>query len=202
MKLIIDISEEDFEWFEKFHKVDYYHDRFNRAYTAIANSTPLTECEAEDCISRKEVDRLASKYLQEPTDNHIAFYEHFLDLPSVYPKNDKLSDGYYRREYLRDLGKDICHQICVCVHGKDGEECPCLNQTTSCLANIRVCDADKAIGKVIDRKIDELPNAYPKSDVSSCKLEDDLCDGDDWRYRMSGEDDNLEKLRCEVKDVR
>lgn len=39
-----------------------------------------------DCVSRQEVDRLACRYLKEPTDNHVAFYEDFLDLPSVTPQ--------------------------------------------------------------------------------------------------------------------
>ena len=49
---------------------------------------PTTKNDLEvDCVSRKEVDRLACRYLKEPTDDHVAFYEHFLDLPSVTPQN-------------------------------------------------------------------------------------------------------------------
>lgn len=44
----------------------------------------------------------------------------------------------------------FCHEI----HGK--EDCPCTNQTTSCLATFRVCDADRAIGRVIQDKIEQL----------------------------------------------
>lgn len=32
---------------------------------------------------------LAYRYLKEPTDNHMAFYEDFLDLPSVVPIRPK-----------------------------------------------------------------------------------------------------------------
>ena len=38
-----------------------------------------------DCVSREEVERLTRIYLKEPTDNHVAFYEELLDLPSVIP---------------------------------------------------------------------------------------------------------------------
>lgn len=40
---------------------------------------------SSDCVDRHSVDMLAYRYLKEPTDNHVAFYEHFLDLPSVTP---------------------------------------------------------------------------------------------------------------------
>ncbi len=42
-----------------------------------------------DCVDRHSVDLLACRYLKEPTDNHVAFYEHFLDLPSVTPIRPK-----------------------------------------------------------------------------------------------------------------
>lgn len=134
-----------------------------------------------DCISRKAVEDIT---WQEPsyTDALNVLTEvrdKVRELPSVYPKNNKLSDGYYKREYLRDLGKEIYHELCKEVHGK--EDCPCTNQTTSCLAKFRVCDADRAIGRVIDRKIAELPSVYPKSEKPS----------GDWIERQEplGEDD-------------
>lgn len=43
----------------------------------------LPEC--KDAVSRIEVDRLCYRYLKVATDEHVAFYEHFLDLPSVEP---------------------------------------------------------------------------------------------------------------------
>ena len=42
-----------------------------------------------DCVSRQEVDRLACRYLTKATDENIAFYEHFLDLPSVTPQKPR-----------------------------------------------------------------------------------------------------------------
>ena len=43
----------------------------------------------EDAISRSEVDKLCNMYLRVPTDEHVAFYEHFVDLPSVTPAREK-----------------------------------------------------------------------------------------------------------------
>ena len=39
-----------------------------------------------ECVSRKEVEKLVYRFLQKGTDENIAFYEHFLDLPSVTPQ--------------------------------------------------------------------------------------------------------------------
>ena len=44
---------------------------------------------SSDCVDRHSVDLLAYRYLKEPTDNHVAFYEDFLDLPSVTPIRPK-----------------------------------------------------------------------------------------------------------------
>ena len=55
---------------------------------------------------------------------------------------------------LKDLQHDLCHELCKEIH--KNEDCPCINQTTSCLATFRVCDADRAIGRVIQQKIDKL----------------------------------------------
>ncbi len=55
---------------------------------------------------------------------------------------------------LKELQYDLYHALCHEIHGK--EDCPCTNQTTSCLATFRVCDADRAIGKVIQQKINSL----------------------------------------------
>ena len=55
---------------------------------------------------------------------------------------------------LTELKYDLYHALCHEIHGK--EDCPCTNQTTSCLATFRVCDADEAIDKVIQQKINAL----------------------------------------------
>jgi len=46
----------------------------------------------EDCVSRQAVDRLAWEYLRKPTDENVAFYERFLELPSVTPQEPKESE--------------------------------------------------------------------------------------------------------------
>jgi len=43
----------------------------------------------EDAVSRQAVDRLVWRYLKKGTDENIAFYEHFLDLPLVTPQPRK-----------------------------------------------------------------------------------------------------------------
>ena len=57
-------------------------------------------------------------------------------------------------DMLQELQYDLYQELCKEIHGK--EDCPCTNQTTSCLAKFRVCDADRAIGKVIQQKISKL----------------------------------------------
>lgn len=42
-----------------------------------------------DAVSRAEVNMLCARYLIEATDEHVAFYEHFCDLPSVTPTRKK-----------------------------------------------------------------------------------------------------------------
>jgi len=55
---------------------------------------------------------------------------------------------------LEELRYDLYHTLCHEIHGK--EDCLCTNQTTSCLATFRVCDANRAIDKVIQHKINAL----------------------------------------------
>ena len=57
----------------------------------------------EDCVSRQAVDRLVWEYLKKGTDENIAFYEHFLDLPSVTPQESKIK-VLDRDEVIRKLG--------------------------------------------------------------------------------------------------
>lgn len=52
---------------------------------------PLVEVkQEEDCVSRQAVDELCFKFLKSNTDNNVAFYEHFRDLPPVLPAHDKI----------------------------------------------------------------------------------------------------------------
>ena len=102
-KRIIDIPEETYEYWKE-HKHEYV------LAEAIANSTPLNEVEAEDCISRKQALEAMATYdkfgsdaqdglipLRTPAlgDRYIP-YVHYEDmvscithLPSIYPKSEK-----------------------------------------------------------------------------------------------------------------
>lgn len=104
MKRIIDIDEKDYKAFMELVAINLGRCNgksiIQSCLRSIRNSTPLNEC--DDCIRRSDVDKLTCRYLKEPTDNHVAFYEHLLDLPSVYPKSDKPSGkckdcGYYEK---------------------------------------------------------------------------------------------------------
>lgn len=55
---------------------------------ALSSVIP-TNRECDDCVSRQAVDRLVWEYLRKDTDENIAFYEHFLDLPPVTPIRPK-----------------------------------------------------------------------------------------------------------------
>lgn len=84
MKRIIDIPHRIYE----ITKNDTYLNILDCATVqdAIKNSTPLNEVEAEDCISRKAVLGCLYSTLES---YHIR--RNIMDLPSVYPKNDKPS---------------------------------------------------------------------------------------------------------------
>lgn len=69
-----------------------------------------------DCVDRHSVDLLTYRYLREPTDNHVAFYEDFLDLPSVTP--------------IRPKGHWIDHS------DEGYVECPKCGSATNCDDNI------------------------------------------------------------------
>ena len=55
---------------------------------------------SEDCVSRQAVDHLCFRYLKANTDDNIAFYEHFRDLPIIRPaqKTCKDCDQYSESE--------------------------------------------------------------------------------------------------------
>ena len=101
MKRIIDISE------ELYNSIKMYS-RGSEIENIIEDSTPLNECEAEDCISRKDAHKalqeLADSYKDEFMKKNNAVHEAamggrmfgatraseiILELPSVHPKNEK-----------------------------------------------------------------------------------------------------------------
>lgn len=67
-----------------------------------------------------------------------------------------IKNGTTLDEYLKNLKYELYESLCKEIH--KGEKCPCTNQTTSCLATFRVCDADSAIFKVIDKHISRKEN--------------------------------------------
>lgn len=68
---------------------NYIVEALTKGATVSEQETTTKDNLGVDCVSRQEVDRLAYRYLKEPTDNHVAFYEDFLDLPSVTPIRPK-----------------------------------------------------------------------------------------------------------------
>ena len=49
----------------------------------------LEQQSSEDCVGRQAVDHLCFEFLRANSDDNIAFYEHFRDLPSVTPTHKK-----------------------------------------------------------------------------------------------------------------
>lgn len=98
-----------------------------------------------DLISRKAVLECIGM-----TSVHSELARKLRELPTI-PQNDSVLEKHSLRDYLTDLRHEIYHELCKEIH-KD-EECPCTNQTASCLAKFRVCDANSAIGRIIDKRI-------------------------------------------------
>lgn len=60
----------------------------------------------EDCVSRKEVEKLCYKFLSKSTDNNVAFFEHLIELPPVEPTSnlDKIKADIENLETYYDNG--------------------------------------------------------------------------------------------------
>ena len=74
-------------------------------------------------------------------------YDLMYEGEEIYTKADMIA-------MLSELKYDLYPELCKEIHGK--EDCPCVGQTTSCLATFRVCDADRAVGRTIQQKINAL----------------------------------------------
>ena len=86
----------------------------DEAYQLEYERTTKNDLGVEEYVSRQAVDNLVREYLKNATDENIAFYEHFLDLPSVTPKNDN--------SVLEDIKAEIKEKV-VRKQGIDsGEE--------------------------------------------------------------------------------
>ena len=107
MKRIIDIPEEDYNFLIE-HKNEYNYERTRIA--PILNSTPLTEVEAEDCISRKQaIKDFCLKTCDIPNcrfrDNGVVHascdeVDVLKRVPSVHPKSDKPSGKWIDKQHL------------------------------------------------------------------------------------------------------
>ena len=119
MKLIVDIPEEIYNIIHESDTCLFDNDEqiVLMGLESIKNSTPLNEYEAENCINREDVLNLI-------TDMHDlcrqdvlqGTYERVLDLPSVYPKCDKLQKI---REILSDgslFQDDVIEKITEVVY--------------------------------------------------------------------------------------
>ena len=67
----------------------------------------------DDCVSRKEVEELVYRFLRKGTDENIAFYEHFLDLPSVTPQERK---GHWIKTPKAVMGEGYMWYCDKCEH--------------------------------------------------------------------------------------
>jgi hypothetical protein len=67
----------------------------------------------EDAVSRKAVDHLCFEFLRANSDDNIAFYEHFRDLPSVTPTTRWIPCS----ERLPEEGKEVL-VCCYDTYGK------------------------------------------------------------------------------------
>ena len=97
MKRIIDIPEEVVEAFKNGDINNGYYDYNSLIGKAIRNSTPLNEVEAKDCISRVDVCELIGDLYWLDQDYKLVthkqldeFFDKVRNLPTVYPKSDKL----------------------------------------------------------------------------------------------------------------
>lgn len=103
-----------------------------KAILEIYWNVPLSKTALEYAISSLEADEA---------------YQIMYEGGEIFTKADMVAT-------LNELKYDLYHGLCKEIHDK--EDCPCTNQTTSCLATFRVCDANSAIYKVIQQKIDKL----------------------------------------------
>ena len=113
MKLIIDIPEEDYNYMMEC--CPDLTDLMN-IYEQIKNSTPLDECEAEDCISRKQalkaICNICSIHQNGGKCSKCEQYNTLIDLPSVYPKSD--------RSVLEDIKAEIQNAPCHVYRTENG----------------------------------------------------------------------------------
>lgn len=198
MKRIIDISEEDYKRFISY-KSNKYAPTIHQVDTlmlAVANSTPLTECEAEDCISREATKQAIREKFSSLADR-CEINEVLNSMPSVYPKSDKSVDyekcPYYTPDIMFDGEDEYDVGYCQYKENKPAytdllKANTQLKKQIEMLKLDRDCDkpseADDYISKadfveqiekttiglqpwqksLIYQVMDDLPTVYPKND--------------------------------------
>jgi hypothetical protein len=99
--------------------LNYLNEKFfgGQSQTLTEAIKSLEQQPSDDCVSRQAVDHLCFEYLKPNTDDNIAFYEHFCDLPPVTPTQSWIPvserlpecEGLYlvsvKNEHLRQYSK-------------------------------------------------------------------------------------------------
>ena len=76
-----------------------------------------------------------------------------LKVDEMYQLEMEDADEFISKLVLKDIEYEMYKELCREVHKKD--DCPCTNQTTSCLAKLRVCDASSVIFRVINKYMED-----------------------------------------------
>ena len=120
-------------------------------------------------MTRKEAIHLLDNLIGMVADNHGNDYDSALHMAIDTMRKYQMMQADYETRLkadlvamLRELKYDLYYELCKEIHGK--EDCPCVGQTISCLATFRVCDANRAIDKVIQQKINSLKAEKEQTD--------------------------------------
>lgn len=117
------------------------------------------ELKIADVTKEEYLEAIKDASFNDISDEMWAYYCYICDIKSVLMEVDNQIDYENRLKadmiaMLSELKYDLYQELCKEIHGK--EDCPCTNQTTSCLATFRVCDANSAIDRTIQQKINAL----------------------------------------------
>lgn len=78
----------------------------------------MTQEPCEDCVSRQTVDELCFRFLKANSDDNVAFYEHFRDLPPVTPTRKKgkwiKGNTHEKYDYFGDRVRVADYTCSVC----------------------------------------------------------------------------------------
>lgn len=153
MKRIIDISEEDFKDLKHFAETGVVGNALGRfVIKRVLDSTPLNECEAEDCISRTEL----LKDLDERRKNFKDVYGSLGGAASGIYKLVEIKPSVYPKSEAEDCISRVKVIDYLCKHCPDDGEC------------FNDCDEIKYLRN--------MPSVYPKSDNTAKERYEDLCE--------------------------